>query len=141
MSLKTLIELNDFLIKKCYNTEYYSINKSPKSDGLCIEKWGELFVLSYFERGRSENIDYFEDEVKAVEFVYDLILKDKYANSHLIAALNIPAKKNELRNKLNYRNINYWMDEIPTLNGNTTRFFIIGCDIKKVVDLIDKELV
>lgn len=141
MSLKTLIELNDFMIKKCYNTDYYSINKSPNADGFSIEKWGELFVLSYIERGRRENINYFENEVKAVEFVYDLILKDKYSNSHLIASLNSSDKKNELINKLNNRNINYWTDEIPTLKGNTTRFFIIGCDIKKVIDLIDNKIV
>jgi hypothetical protein len=43
----------------------------------------------------------------------------------------------ELVTELQNRNIEFWKDEIPYygLQRLTTRIFVMGCDIKKVLDL------
>jgi hypothetical protein len=140
MNLKTLKDLDDFMKINCYNLDIYSVGEQPKYDGFGIEKWGELFVWFYVERGERENLNYFASEQEAVIFVYNIISKDKFAKSNLLTSVENPKLKEELIEELNSRNIKYWTDEIPYLGkyNKLTRFFIIGCDIKKAISLLNK---
>lgn len=134
--MEKLEDLLNYLIKNCYNLDCYGFNMSPKNDGYCIEKWGELFIWSYFERGQKSEINYFQDERIAVDFVKNIVLNDKFANSHLISILQLKEDIERLINVLQSRNVNFWTDDIPTLLGTSKRFFVVGCDIGKVLDLI-----
>lgn len=140
MVIKSFKELELFMKQNCYNTDIYGIGKSPSLDGFGIEKLGALFVWFYIERGNRENLNYFGTEYEATKFVYEVIINDRLAKSTLLTSLENPILKDKLTNELTTRKIEFWTDEIPYLGkyGKITRFFIIGCDIKKVYDLIDK---
>lgn len=131
----TIKELKEFLNENCYNGTSYSIDGNIIYEGFGLEKWGELFVWFYLERGNRENIDYFRSEEEAVEYTFNKIIKDKYANSYLIRSTNDINVKNDFLKELNRREIKFWTDKIP-LDGITYRVFVIGCDINKVGDLI-----
>lgn len=135
----TIKELKDFLNENCYNnTSYnntsYSIDGNVIHEGFGLEKWGELFVWFYLERGKRENIDYFRTEEEAVKYAFNKIIKDKYANSYLIKSTSDIDVKDSFLKELNRRVVKFWTDEIP-LNGITYRIFVIGCDVNKVDDL------
>ena len=140
MSLKTLKDLDDFMKTNCYNLDIYSINKQPKYDGFGIEKWGELFVWFYVERGERENLNYFSTEQEATKFVYGIISKDAFAKSNLLTSIEDPILKEELKEELKLKEIEYWTDNIPHLGKHNilTRFFVVGCDIKKTTNLKTK---
>ncbi|WP_395057913.1 hypothetical protein [Flavobacterium sp.] len=133
---RTIKELKKYMIDNCYNCDLYAVIDKQKHDGFGLEEWGELYVWYYVERGNRENINYFNAEEKAVEYIYDVLLTDKFARSHFFKLIDDPLKKNELVNSLNNKKIEFWTDEIPYLgiDGKATRFFIVGCDIKKVKD-------
>lgn len=128
-------ELKNFINRNCYNKQSYSIDGEIIYEGFGLEKWGELYVWFYKERDQRENLNYFTTEKEAVRYAYNKIIKDKYANSHLIINTNEDYTKNYIISELYKRKVNYWVEEIP-VNGKTYRIFVVGCDVNKVNDLI-----
>ena len=115
----------------------YGIDNYIIEEGYGIEKWGEIFVWYYIERGNKENLKYFQTEMEIVEFAFDIISNDKFAKSHFLTSFDDFTLINELKEDLSNRKINFWTDEIPYLgrNNKLTRFFIVGCDIQKIKDI------
>ena len=143
MSISTIKELEDWMVENCMNNKITPGNRFETDDGVGLEKYGDLYIWYHSERGEKENLNYFETEKEAVEFVYEYLRKDKYANSHLVGHFKDRNLKNDLITELKNRNIKYWNDEIPQwgINNNILRVFVYRCDIKKVIDLKEKYLI
>lgn len=131
----TIQELKSLMIKNCYNLELYSIDGNIIYEGFGLEKWGELFIWYYIERGSRENIKYFQSEKEAVIYAFNEINKDKYSHSHLIINTDNIYIKEQILKELKKRSVKFWIEEIP-LNFINYRIFANGCDINKVRDLI-----
>jgi hypothetical protein len=142
MNISTIKELENWIADNCIKNKITPGNRFETDDGVGLEKYGNLYIWYYSERGEKENLNYFETEKEATEFVYEYIRKDKYANSHLVGSFKDQNLKSELRSELKNRNIKYWNDEISySPNQRIVRFFVYRCDIKKVLDLKERYMV
>jgi len=143
MSISTIKELEDWMVENCMKNKITPGNRFETDDGVGLEKYGSLYIWYHSERGEKENLNYFNTEKEAVEFVYEYLRKDKYANSHLVGRFRDRSLKSELITELLNRNIKYWNDEIPTLgiNNKIIMIFVYRCDINKVQDLKEKYLI
>ncbi len=141
MSISTIKELEDWMVENCMNNKITPGNRFETDDGVGLEKYGDLYIWYHSERGEKENLKYFNTEKEAVEFVYEYVRKNKYANSHLVGNFKDQNLKREIIAELKNRNIKYWNDEISYLSFNLYRFFVYRCDIKKVTDLKEKYLI
>lgn len=131
----TIKELKDYLKKNCFNNELYSIDGNIIYEGFGLEKWGELFIWFYTERGNKENLKYFKSEKEAVEYAFNKITSDKYANSRLVVNTDDSIIRDNILKELNNREVKFWIEEIPLLD-KVFRIFVTGCDVNKVKDLI-----
>jgi hypothetical protein len=138
MKITTIRELKDYMDKNCYNNNFYSIDGNVIFEGFGIDKFGELFIWYYTERGEKENLELFKTEREVVEYAYKIIKDDKFAKSHLIRYTNKISIKNDIVIELVKRKISYWVEEIPAAKEIFYRIFIEGCDINKAIDLIEK---
>ena len=141
MSISTIKVLEDWMVENCMNNKITPGNRFETDDGVGLEKYGDLYIWYHSERGEKENLKYFNTEKEAVEFVYEYVRKNKYANSHLVGNFKDQNLKREIIAELKNRNIKYWNDEISYLSFNLYRFFVYRCDIKKVTDLKEKYLI
>ena len=143
MSISTIKELEDWMADNCIINKITPGKRYETDEGLGLEKYGNLYIWYHSERGEKQNLNYFETEKEAVEFVYEYLRKDKYANSHIVGYFKDRKLKSELITELKKRNIKYWNDEIPQwgVNNNILRIFVYRCDINKVTDLKEKYLI
>ncbi len=140
MNPETEIDLIKWMEDNCYNFNSYSINGNFIYEGYGIEKNGNLYSWYYTERGQRENLKYFSTEKEAVNFAFEQIKTDLSAKSHCIAILKSDSELNRLTSELDKREVKYSIDKIPYggLNDMRSRIFVIGCDIRKVEDLKQK---
>ena len=124
MSISTIKELEDWMVENCMNNKITPGNRFETDDGVGLEKYGDLYIWYHSERGEKENLKYFNTEKEAVEFVYEYVRKNKYANSHLVGNFKDQNLKREIIAELKNRNIKYWNDEISYLSFNLYRFFV-----------------
>ena len=138
-SLLTIKELDDWMTENCY-ADNYGIGDRSIHEGYGLDNFGSLYVWYYTERGARENVNYFQTEKEAVDFAFKKITSDKFAKSHMIGFINDKQSETELLTELRNRNVEFWKDEIPYygLEKLTTRIFVLGCDIKMVLDLQNK---
>ena len=143
MSISTIKELEDWMVENCMNNKITPGNRFETDDGVGLEKYGDLYIWYHSERGEKENLNYFNTEKEATEFLYEYLRKDKYANSHLVGRFKDQNLKSELIIELKKRNIKYWNNEISKwgINNNIMSVFVYRCDIKKVTDLKEKYLI
>ena len=143
MSISTIKELEDWMVENCMNNKITPGNRFETDDGVGLEKYGDLYIWYHSERGEKENLNYFNTEKEATEFLYEYLRKDKYANSHLVGRFKDQNLKSELIIELKKRNIKYWNNEISQwgINNNIMSVFVYRCDIKKVTDLKEKYLI
>lgn len=143
MSISTIKELEDWMVENCMNNKITPGNRFETDDGVGLEKYGDLYIWYHSERGEKENLNYFNTEKEATEFLYEYLRKDKYANSHLVGRFKDRNLKSELIIELKKRNIKYWNNEISQwgINNNIISVFVYRCDIKKVTDLKEKYLI
>ena len=140
MNISTIKELEDWMAENCMKNKITPGNRFETDDGVSLEKHENLYIWYHSERGEKENLNYFNTEKEAVEFIYEYVRKDKYVNSHLVGNFKDQNLKNEIIAEFTNRNIKYWNDEISYLSFNIYRFFVYRCDIKKVADLKEKYL-
>ena len=135
-NLSTIEQLNKWLTKNCF-AHTYGIGNINILEGYGLDTFGSLYVWYYTERGERENLNYFQTEKEAVDFAFMKITADKFAKSHMIGFINDKQSELDLEIELRKRNVDFWKDEIPYygLAKLTTRVFVLGCDIKKVLDL------
>jgi hypothetical protein len=138
-SLLTVKQLDDWMTENCY-ADNYGIGDRNIHEGYGLDNFGSLYVWYYKERGERENVNYFQTEKEAVDFAFKKITSDKFAKSHMVGFINDKQSENEFLTELRNRNVEFWKDEIPYygLEKLTTRVFVLGCDIKKVLDLHNK---
>ena len=143
MSISTIKELEKWMLENCIINKITPGNRYETDEGVGLEKYGNLYIWYHFERGEKENLNYFNTEKQAAEFVYEYLCKYKYSNSHLIASFTDQKLKSELITELLNRNIKYWINEIPyrKINKNLIQIFVYRCDVKKVSDLSEKYLI
>ena len=143
MSISTIKELEDWMVENCMNNKITPGNRFETDDGVGLKKYGDLYIWYNSERGEKENLNYFNTEKEATEFLYEYLRKDKYANSHLVGRFKDRNLKSELIIELKKRNIKYWNNEISQwgINNNIMSVFVYRCDIKKVTDLKEKYLI
>lgn len=141
MSISTIKELEDWMSENCIKNKITPGHRFETDDGVGLEKYGNLYIWYHSERGEKENLNYFNTEKEAAEFVYEYLRKDKYANSYLVGNFKNQNLKREIIAELKNRNIKYWNDEISYLSFNLYRFFVYRCDIEKVADLKGKYLI
>ncbi len=139
MTLYTIKELDEWMTANCYNSSY-GIGNRNIHEGYGLYTSGSLFIWYYTERGEKDNLQYFQTEKEAVEFAFEKIKSDRFANRHMIGFLDNESSQSELLKELKKRDINYFADKIPYggLNDLRYRVFVFGCDIKNVADLKDK---
>ena len=136
VNLFTIKQLDEWLTKNCF-VDKYGIGNRNIYEGCGLDTFGSLYVWYYTERGKRENLNYFRTEKEAVDFAFKTIIADRFARSHMIGFVNDKQIELELITELENRSIEFWKDEIPYygLLKLSTRIFVIGCDIKKVLDL------
>jgi hypothetical protein len=136
MTLTTIKELDEWLTANCY-ADTYAIGDRTIHEGCGLDTLGSLYIWYYTERGKRETLEYFQTEKEAVEYAFKTITADKFAKSHLVGFLNDSQSETDLVIELQKRAVEFWKDKIPYygLQNMTTRIFVLGCDIKKVLDL------
>ena len=140
VQIKTELELEQWLKENCYSMNNYSINGNIIYEGCGLEKNGSLYHWFYTERGEKRILEYFATEKEAVQFALEKIKSDKHAIRNYIGMFKSESEIENIKSELEKRNVEYWTDKIPYngINDLRTRFFVIGCGIKKVQDLIIK---
>jgi hypothetical protein len=143
MNISTIKELENWMAENCMTNLITPGNRFETDEGVGLEKYGNLYIWYHSERGEKENLNYFNSEKEAVDFVYEYLRKDKYLNSHLVGSFKDRNLKSELITELINRDIKYWNDEISQwgINNKIMRVFVYRCDIKKVTDLKDKYII
>ena len=142
MDISTIKELEEWMSENCVENRITPGHRYETDDGVGLEKYRNLYIWYHSEWGEKENLNYFDTEKEATEFLYEYLRKDKYANSNLVGNFKGPKLKNEIVSELNNRNIKYWNDEIRySPNEKIFRYFVYGCDIKKVEDLKEKYII
>ena len=134
--LTTIKQFDDWLTRNCF-ADTYGIGNRNIHEGCGLDTFGSLYIWYYTERGERQNLNYFPTEKDAVDFAFKKITADKFAKSHMVGFINDKQSGLELETELRKRNIDFWKDEIPYygLAKLTIRVFVLGCDIKKVLDL------
>ncbi len=137
---KTKIELENWMSENCFNFNSYSINGNSIYEGFGIDKSGGLFIWYYVERGKRDNLKYFNSENEIVEHAFNQIKSDKWAKKHCIGfSINVN-KITELKSELQKMNIEFFEDKIPYygVDKPAYRVFVVGCDIQKTEYLKEK---
>lgn len=73
MNIKTIKELQEWIITKNIPNYISSFDGSVANEGMGIDNWGGLFIWYYSERGNRENLQYFRTEAEIVAFAFDYI--------------------------------------------------------------------
>lgn len=139
MEPTTIRELDEWMTKNCFN-DSYGIGDRNIHEGFGLDTFGSLYVWYYTERGKRQNLNYFQTEKEAVAFALAAIASDRFANRHMIGFVAGENTVAELLSELTRREVSYWKDQIPYggLHDLRTRVFVFGCDINKVLDLREK---
>lgn len=84
---------------------------------------------------------YFTTEKEAVAHALHQIKSNEHANRNYIGMYKCDKKVEEIVSELKKRGVAYVTDKIPYGGPQDwrTRIFVLGCGIKKVQDLIQKE--
>jgi hypothetical protein len=140
MTPDTIVKLENWMKENCFNFNSYSINGNSIDEGRGIDRFGGLFIWYYTERGQKDNLKYFQTEKEIVEFAFNEVKSDKWANRHCVGFTTDKTATNELTSKLKELNVEYLQDEIPYygLHRPVYRTFVFGCDINKVSYLKEK---
>jgi O-acetyl-ADP-ribose deacetylase (regulator of RNase III) len=82
MKPNTLTELEKWMTDNCCNGSY-GIGERTVYDGFVLDKSDDGFVWYYTERGRREDLNYFETEEEAVAFALNWMTHDIYYRNRL----------------------------------------------------------
>lgn len=134
LTLKTCLELEQWLGENCYHFNGYSINGNSIYEGFVLDKFETIYRWYYIERGQKGVIQYFKTELEAVIFAFQHITADKLAKTHCIGFTRSQVKANQLIGILEDLKIDYTEDKIPYggVQKPVYRIFIVGCAILKV---------
>ena len=142
--IETELELEQWLKDNCYPMNSYSINGNFIYEGFILEdnsRFSPYFEWIYTERGEKRSLAEFYNEKDAVQFALKKIKEDEHANRNPLGMYKENSEVEKILSELKNRGIEYWTDKIPYggINDWRTRIFVIGCGIKKAMDLIKKE--
>lgn len=131
--MKTIEELELWLVENCYSFQELSIGNHFAPEGIVIEKDGTKFQWCYSERGNKRVGKSFDSEKELVDYALIQLTSDKWFRAHIIAFTFDESKINKLGSLLEKEKINYERNDIPnyTKGKRAYRIFVFGCDIKK----------
>jgi len=132
-------ELAERLNEEGFNSQFYCIGPGWRrlGDGFALERVGGSFEWFYVERGqRGQAEKVFAAEEEACEFVYEVLSKDKWAQSHMIGMFQSESEAADLVRALSLEGIRSETDRIPYGGSNDPRFrvFVYGRDVFKLKD-------
>lgn len=127
---KTEAELTKWMQDNCFNFDHYSIGGNPIPEGFGMEQSGGIFFWYYTEKGEKHNLKAFPDEASIVEYAFNAIRSDPWANAHCICATENESMVKELAQNLTAMNIEFKEDVIPYFGKERPvyRIFVFGCD-------------
>lgn len=135
----TVEELEEWMKANYYNFNSYALHGGNAIEGFGIEVWGGKYVWYYAERGIKTPDKYFRTEQEIVEYAYQQIRNDKWAQSHCIGFTCDQYLADELVKTLDGMGIEYFRDKIPyTAERYAHRIFVFGADICKTSHLKEK---
>ena len=137
--IQTVTDLEQWLKDNCYSMNSYSINGNAIDQGYILENIQGIYEWNYTERGEKQKLQYFSDEKAAVQYALKKIKANKHANRNFIGMYKSDQKVEQILAELRKRGVEFWTDKIHyKYNDWRRRIFVIGCDIKKVTDLIQE---
>lgn len=115
----------------------YSINGNVILQGFRLENNGGLFQRSYTERGEWQTLKYFVNEQEAVQYALKTIKADEHSRKNYLGVFKNNGEAKQIIDVLKERGIEFCTDKIlyGPFNDWRTRVFVIGCGIKKALDL------
>ena len=98
---------------------------------------GAAFVWCYTERGQKSPLEHFQTEAAAVNFAFDQIRADPWANAHCVGFTMERSESIELAEMLRDLGIDCKRNVIPYAGPDRPayRTFVFGCAIRQVEHL------
>ena len=137
-SPKTVVELEKWMKENCFNFNNYSINDNFIHEGYGIDKSGGLYIWYYTERGQKNNLRYFFNENEIVEYAFNEIKSNKWANIHCIGFTPDYNEHKELERILTEMGIYFEHNEHKSWGQTIFITNIFGRDLNKVLHLKEK---
>lgn len=132
--METLAELEKYLEDNCYSFHELSIGKHGGNEGIILEESGGKFNYAYSERGNRRIIHSFDTERELVKYALRMLMKDDWANAHLVAMTYDSDEIILAEDDLVAMNIRFRRNDIPNyMHGQAAyRIFAFGRDILKL---------
>ncbi|MFN8296076.1 MAG: hypothetical protein U0T69_07760 [Chitinophagales bacterium] len=73
MKVSTISELENWMSENGIKNTFTSNNRFVSDEGLGLEVVDGLYIWYFVERGERQNLEYFNSEKDAVEFVYEFL--------------------------------------------------------------------
>ncbi|MCB0521324.1 MAG: hypothetical protein H6577_04555 [Lewinellaceae bacterium] len=136
-SPQSVADLAQWMKDHCFNFNHYSIGGNAIHEGYGIEKWGGLYIWYYSEKGRRDNLQYFQSEKDITEYAFGKITADIWARAHCIGLTKNAVKAGELAGILQSMGVEYKQDTIPEAGSEKPLIltYIFGCDVRKTETL------
>ena len=130
-------ELVKRLHEEGFNSLFYCIGPGwhRLGDGFALDKAGDSFEWFYVERGQKGEVErVFASEEEACQFVYEVLSKDKWAQSHMVGMFKSDSEAADLTRTLSRQGIRSETDCIPYGGPNDPRYrvFVYGRDVFKL---------
>lgn len=138
---ETILQLVAWMEKTCNNFRSYALSDELIDEGYGIERQDHEFCWYYTERGIKHIIHQFNSELEVVQYAYQIIRRNIWSWSYMIAFVRAESTAREIELELRERGISFHSDNIPYggPDDRMYRVFVFGCDVKRVSDLKVKE--
>lgn len=138
--METIKELEKYLEDNCYSFNGLSIGNHRAQEGYIIEFESGAYNFSYSERGKKRVIKSYGTEKELVEYAYETITKNKWANAHLLVCVYSEAEILEVEGILKSYNIDFARNDIPNYKDGRRayRIFVFGRDILRLNEIKKK---
>ena len=139
--LETIPELISWMEEFCNNFRSYAVSGNLIHEGHGIERNDHEFYWYYIERGSKQVVGRFKTESEVVRHAYEVIRKDTWSWSHMIAFVKAESTAKRVEMELSRRGVAFYSDRIPYggLDDPRYRVFVFGCSVKGVNDLEIRE--
>lgn len=74
MNISTISELEKWMSKNGIKNTFTPGNRFASDEGLGLEEVDGLYIWYFVERGERQNIEYFQTEKDAAEFIFEFLL-------------------------------------------------------------------
>lgn len=75
--MKTIIELEDWMSKNEITNTFTPKFRYRTDEGLGLEKLNDKYVLYFIEKGNRQDIEFFNHEIDAVNYIYNYLKNER----------------------------------------------------------------